>query len=304
MDGRFSCARYDQHMPRHITTIAILAYVIALTATASPPQPKRPANSKSSPINEAIAFLAEEARKLKHDQQLPPTIASFATRFNRQIPVPDLQEALSKPADADAFTDAYIRWQLTSCNPPMPVMDDEQFLKLLATLPALIDNPRATPELVERFKKADKAGSLARNEYIQLREASEELDRRAEIAEAVNGPAQSLRDWLAEKLGSTDPRRLQFMIERCAAEINTGWPCRAVKSQMTKAFKEAAADPALSPLQKQTLVEQTRKLAGLKRTAINHITFLADGSVNVTFTTPAITDADVQKWTKPLLATK
>jgi hypothetical protein len=112
----------------------------------------------------------------------------------------------------------------------------------------------------------------------------------------LNIPAEEYRDWIDNHLPKVGPRRTQWLVERCAATIQAGWPSRNVKSKMTKEFKAVATDGSISQPQRAMIAEQTRRLIGLKRTAINQIVFAPDGSVSVSMTIPAVDEDDVNKW--------
>ena len=284
-------------MRRHLSMrIAILAALASSVLTGA--QSTRPARSarQSSPIQNVIAQLIKEAQQSKRDQALLSSTADFAKRFMQQVPADDVITALLKPAHQDAFIDAYVRWQLTSFEPDLPKMDDKQFLKLMASAPPMVDNPRSDPDVVATFQNAEKSGRLAARELARLRDVNAELDRRTSIAQSLNAPAEGYRDWIADHLPKIGPRRTQWLIERCAATIQAGWPSRNVKAKMTKEFKAAAMDGSISLQQRDMIAEQARRLIGLKRLAINEVTFLTDGTVNVTMTTPAVDEDDVNKW--------
>ena len=89
---------------------------------------------------------------------------------------------------------------------------------------------------------------------------------------------------------------MQLLLERCAATINAGWSSREIKSQMTKAFKDAATDATLLPSHRAALADQTRRLIGMKRLLVNEVTFMADGSVQVSFSTAHVDKDDAERW--------
>jgi hypothetical protein len=273
----------------------MLLGMLASDAGAQTSRPARPAK-RQSPIQEAIKFLVEEAQQAKRDLKLPSNTADFAPRFDREISDHELIGALTQSLHDDSFIDAYIRWQLTSFDPDPPELDDRQFLKLMANAPAMVQNPRADEQVVALFQKAEQSGSLSHRELDRLRQAASELDRRTQIAQAMNLPAEGYRDWIASKLTDGGPRRLQWLIERCAGTITAGWPSRSIKAAMTKQFKAVANDNIFTPSQRQLIAEQLRRLIGLKRVSVNKITFLAGNTVQVTFSTTAVDEDDVEKW--------
>jgi len=283
---------------RPLLPLRIAVFTAVLCSALVNAQSTRPSHSarQSSPIQNALAQLIREAQQSRRDQQLLYTSADFAKRFMQEVPGEDVIAAILKPAHQDSFVDAYVRWQLTSFNPDLPKLDDSQFLKLMASAPPMIENPRADQDMVATFQQAEKADHIHDRELARLRSVSAELNRRTSIAQSLNAPAEGYRDWIADHLPKIGPRRTQWLIERCAATIQAGWPSRNIKAKMTKEFKAASTDGSISLPQRDMIARQARRLIGLKRTAINEITFPGDGSVNVTTTTPAIDEDDVNKW--------
>lgn len=287
----------------------ILVWALSVPAALlASPQTTKPAPASphhinhDPPIKQAINLLIEEARQAKRDQKLPSTAPDFAKRFTQKIENDDVLSALVQPAHKDSFIDAYIRWQLTSYSPVLPVLDDRQFLKLMANAPAMVANPRADDEIVKTFREAEHADHVSEPDRKRLRDGAAELDRRTHVAEALNAPALGYRDWVITQIekwpdSSRIGRRLQWLIERCAATITGGWPSRTIKAKVSKDFKSASGNTALAAAQRSMIADQAHRLIGLKRTAIDEITFLADGSLKVTFTTPAVDEDDVNKWT-------
>jgi len=232
---------------------------------------------------------------------LPESAPAFAKRFARDIPATDLLEAIARPTHADSFIDAYVRWQLTSFKPNLSGLDDQQLVKLLANAPAMIMNPRADAETVATCKKIDSSSRLNDREIAALRVDAAGLDRRAAIAETLNAPAEGYRDWIASAVDSSPApdrkaRELQCLIERCAAIIKAGWPSRSVKTKLTKEFRAAGLNRAITAGQRQAIADQVRRLVGMNRTAVNDISFMAGGAVEITFTTSAVDQDDVDRW--------
>lgn len=287
-------------MLRRVAVTCLIMVALAWPIESDSQTGRRGKAKASRVMAQAIAALTAEAEQLKREEKPPSNVADFAQRFNKEIAAEDVLAVIVKPAHADAFTDAYIRWQLTAYKPNMAGLEDAQFVKMLSTMPALLANPRAEAGLIEVFKKVDKSGPLAGPELARVRQISDDLERRTALVEAFNGPANLFRDWVLSQCGETGPRRLQCLIERAAATITAGWPSREIKSTIGKAFKSAAGDLTLTDQHKQIIAEQSRKLAGLKSSTIDHITFLKDGTVNATFTSPAISKNDVEKWVKSL----
>lgn len=261
------------------------------------PRPAAP-TKKGAALKDAISLLIDEAREIQRDQRLPKTTPDFVSRFDREIPSDEMVKAIITPCHKDRFIDAYVRWQLTSFNPDLPPLSDQQMLGMMAGAPPMLDNPRASADMISLFEKSEQVKKPLANESQRLRDAVNDLDYRSKSAEEMNVPADGWRDWIAGKLSAKGPRRLQWLIERAAATASAGWAVRSVKMKMTKEFKLAGSESldAFTQHDRDRVAEQARRLIGLHRRAVNQITFLADGSINVSFSSNAIDKEDVDKW--------
>ena len=277
-----------------------LAPVVLALLSATSPQSTRP--SHEAHIKRAITQLIDEARAAAKEDAFIRFSPDFAKRFDGEIANDELIAAISRPAHKEPFIDGYVRWQLTSFDPSWPALDDATVLKLMAATPKLLENPRAEPAAVEAFKRADGQSQLSSIEVRRLNELADDLTKRSDSIKSFNTPAEGFRDWVRSKIESADlpASELLWLIERCHATISAGWPSRSIKAQMTKAFREAGLNRDITPEQRGAVAEQARKLIGLKRTTINEITFMDNGSVNVSFSTYAVDEDDVNSWI-PLL---
>jgi hypothetical protein len=269
-------------------------------AVAAAPQSTRPSrtSSREPTIKQAIAELIDEARAVAKEERLDIRSPDFAKRFDGEVPNDDLIAALSKPAHKEPFIDAYVRWQLTSFDPSWTALDETVALKLMAATPKMLENPRADSSVVDTFKSVDNNSQLSPAELRRLRVLADELAQRTATMTSFNTPAEGYRDWVQGKIeeSASHAAALLWLIERCHATISAAWPSRSLKARMTKDFKAAGLDRDITPQQRQLIAEQARKLIDLKRTAINEITFMDNGSVNVTFSTYAVDEEDVEKW--------
>jgi hypothetical protein len=291
---------YDLAMRRRGLTafVELLMIVALLDGRVVCCQSTRPAPfpQKSEALKAALNQLEAEAREIIKSQRISLESPDFKSRSDQEIERPALLDAVTRPQHRDPFIDAYIRWQLTSFNPELPDdLDDRGFERLMQQAPAMIANPRADEGLVALFAQVEKQRP-SDTETKRLRDTAAELDRRTDVAASFNRPAEQWREWLKSRFEGNTARQLHLNMERAAATIRAGWPSREVKAALTKSFKSAAADSALTDLDRRALAAHARTLIGLKRRSINEITFAADGSVSVTFSNAAISKNDVSKW--------
>jgi hypothetical protein len=278
---------------------ALAVWMLVATAAPSPGDRavrERRSKEAEQPIERATAALVKEAVEVRQAGRLRSDAADFKARSAETIPVPELQAALVARVHRDPFIDAYVRWQLTSFDPPLPEMDDPQFGELIDDAPRMAPNPRAAEEIVAMFEQADDAGVLEARDLARLTEASAELDRRTAAAEAMNRPAAAWRDWVDLKLGETGPRRLHWLLERCGATIEAGWSTRAIKTRLTREFNRAAGDRSITERDSARLAAHAQQLAGRSKRFVKEITLLAGGEVDASFSTAAVDKADVQAW--------
>jgi hypothetical protein len=280
---------------------ALIAAMVVLGAQRAAAQTTRPGRDKPA-IQRAIEQLTAEAVQAKKDLRLPVLEPDFAARFAEKGALDDTSvlDALTRPASKDVFIDAYIRWQLTSVNPPLPEMTDQQFLKLMNNAPRLLDNPRAEPDTVAAFEKAEAAPRLGERDLQRVRESFNTMTDRAGVIERLNLPALEWRKWIDNQLPARGPRKLQWLIERCYSTISAGWEARDAKGDLTRACRDigkSAGDLGLSPQQKQMIGEQLQRIEGIRRRIIEDVAFLAGDRVDVTFSNVYVSENDVKKWT-------
>ena len=270
---------------------------LAVLAGSGRPAPQEPS---AAALAEAIKILIDEAKQAKHDQQLPRATADFAGGFGREIPPEMLARRMARRAHADGFVDAYVRWQLTSFDPALPEFNDQQFADFMDNLPALVQNPRADPQIIDTLEQLAASAVLPARRLQQLQEDVAELDRRTTITAQFNEPAISFAQWVQRKLGETGPRPRQWLLARCAATIGAGWSTRSIKTRMTRNFTASLDDKSFTSDHRRLVVQQAQQLVGFKRRFVNEVTFLANGSVRVTFSTSGVNRDDVKRWSDRL----
>lgn len=289
-------------MRRMRVALGIIAILLVACGAAAAAQQESRRGDEITPLKLAINELVAEAQQLKRERKPPAEAPDFNTRFDPPLAHEDVLAALARPVHDDIFIDAYVRWQLTSFDPAWIPLEDSQFAALVRSAPRLIENPRAKAETIALFENAAESRLLTPADLSRLRDLAAALDRDTELAEQFNVPALGYREWVQRKLDESrsGPQRLLWLIERCVATINAGWPPRNIKSRITRSFRTAAADATLMTYERQRIADEARTLIGLKRRAINQITFPSDNTVKVTFSNAKLDDDDVEKWIESL----
>jgi hypothetical protein len=289
----------------HVWVIALLL----AHCTQSFAQTTRPTGGgrrEKPAIQRAIDLLIAEGEQSRKGEKLVRVEADFAATFKEEIPEDALLKALTQPVHAQAFIDAYVRWQLTSFNPVLPVLDDRQFARLMAATPELLANPCAREETIAAFEKGESAANLTAREIERARETWSELNRQRQVIETLNTPALQWRQWIDNQLPARGPRKIQWNIERVASTIAGGWDTRDAKGDLTRAAKDlgqSVGDLALTPPQTNMVCEQIQRLRGLKRRMIEDVAFLANGRLDVTFANLYVSENDIEKWVEALRGT-
>ena len=282
---------------------AIVALIVlGLTATAASAQASRPGREKPA-IQRAIDLLIEEGEQARKDHRLAHDQADFASRFKDEIPADAVLKALTRRVHRTIFTDAYVRWQLTSFNPPLPALDDRQFLKLMADAPGLMGNPCADDKTVAAFEFAESAAEIKERDLEKMRTTWSELAHQREVIETLNGPALAWRAWIDNQLPPRGPRKVQWLIERVATTVSAGWDARDAKgdlTRMTRDLGKSVGELALTPPQTQMVCEQIQRMKDLQRRMIEDVAFLANGRVDVSFFNLYVSDNDIERWIEAL----
>lgn len=252
---------------------------------------------RHAPLEAAIRELASEAEQLTASSQPPPEQPNFASRYaGDPIPLAELQRAIISRTHADAFTDAYIRWQLTTLLTDWPALDEKSFRTLLFNAPPLLDNPYANRETITFFEQAAAAGPLIPAHLARVQEAARRLESMRSLVEAFNGPAHAFRAWMLDQLAYNTTQQLAWRIENCSAAIDAGWSSRTAKTRLTRAFAGAASDPTVTLQDRRFIQELLAMMIGHHRRFISTITFLADNSIAISYSTSGVTKQDVDRW--------
>lgn len=281
-----------------IFCVGIVLATVAAGATTAPSSTSAPT---SDAINRIVAELVVEAENLALRQAPPPLAPDFAQRCKTRPAIAEIVAALSSRQHADPFIDAYIRWQLTSFEPPLPAWSDSDFFSLMNSAPAMIANPRGDADLIELLALAEGSMTLETAIVDRLRTLLEDLDLRELIAEQMNRPALAWRDWIARHLNKDGVRPRQWLAERCSAMLAAGWPVRSLKFDMTRSFDRAGKDPAITYSQRLMLAEQLEQLRGRERRLVTRVIFAPDGTIIGRYARTGVSDEELGEW-KQLLA--
>lgn len=251
-------------------------------------------------VDRALIALADEALAAKSAIRFEHPQPDFRTRFGSDITPADLATIIVQRQHDDPFIDAYIRWQLTSFDPPLPEMDDATFLRMLDATPAMVENPKAALDALDTAAQLDRAGRLTAAQTLKLRAYVESLNERTMMAEEMNRPALEWRLWMAEKLGEAGARPRLWRVEGLAATIMAGWPVSDLKGDISRDFTRSVDDDTFTPEQRQSVILQLSRLIGPGRRIFDDVTYFADGSVEVKMRTSSVDRDDVENWRRRL----
>jgi len=292
------------------TVILALASTIALISMHDPPMPQhgsatldthsppRHTPAQKRELRNVIRELTSEARDRRTRGLTDDAAPDFAARHDGDLSIQLIQEALLTSQHRDPFIDAYIRWQLLSYEPPFPELDDRAYLRLLRELPALIENPRGDPSFLNLIERAEQMDAIPPDDFERLRQLDAQSIEHMAIAESLNRPALALRDWVRDGVADSTVRTIQLMIEECAAQVDGAWLPATVKGNLTRAFTIAASE--LTVAEKRLLADHAHGLVGRERRFVKAVTFFADRSINVSYSRPAVSQRDYDRWMQRL----
>ncbi len=281
--------------------LRVFAPVFTLALGLAAPPASRPDDDKPKPGNlaQCIHKLSDEAEKSRSDGALVRNAADFAKSFGDPPPQPALLDKILRRIDRDAFTDAYVRWQLTSFDPPAFTMTDLAFERLVETLPAFIEHPRAQASLVDAMQKAAAVGALNDRQQAEVNDRLNALATQTSRAIALNVPSHEFRTWLEKRFEAEPHRRLRLMIERAATQAEAGWPVDEIKADIDAAMTKAARQREFTLEQRQNLIRAA--MARLVKARLYVASAgVAENALAVNYATTGLFDFDVQRWERML----
>ncbi len=246
-------------------------------------------------LPEAINRLTEEAEQAREQQRLPRARANFSAEVDLGVPLVVLGRKLTRPLHHQPFVDAYVRWQLTSFDPPLPSMDGRRLERFLSGLPPLLDNPRAEESLIASLNAAVGAGSLSERDQAAMGRRLDELAERASRVRRFNQPAMAFRKWIQRKLPETGVLPLEAGLERCRALVEAGWSVDRDKARLEAIFEASARDRSFTDQQRRQVAERAQQLAGRQRLYVASAR-LRNGALAVDYGNAAVYDFDVNRW--------
>lgn len=274
---------------------------LLLVTTVACGQLRRGEAKPPQSLRDIVLLLKDEARAAWETGEISRAEADIASEHAIEIESEALARELTRRVDRDGFIDAYVRWQLLSYGPDLASFDNRVFLRLLQTAPAMVPNPMAEAKAVNQFDQLNGAGPRSARELERIRQAEAELHQAADRAGQLNRPAMEFFGLVTERLGEDGLRPRQWLIARCAATIEAGWSTRDVKGDLTESLTSLGRDDVTPIADRQRLARQIEMLAGREHRMIRTITYMGDGSVNVTFSRAFVEKSDVNKWIERLM---
>src|SRR6185503_18411879 len=200
------------------------------------------------------------------DGRMARAQADFSRDGSKAIVAPRLAQHLARRQDDASFVDAYIRWQLTGfAGASLPDLSDRQFDSFLASLPAMIENPRADRDLLDALSQGVKAGTLRPAAEEAVNKRLNDLAAAAANADAFNTPAIAFREWIIKQCQNDTPRRLVAMLEGVAARVQAGRPAEDAKQAFQAALEASARDREFTQQQRAAVIDRIRLSLGKKR---------------------------------------
>ncbi|MHC4990893.1 MAG: hypothetical protein ACYTGC_07920, partial [Planctomycetota bacterium] len=282
---------------RHCMATVLMGLMAAACAgRAQPPDATSPTTPPPANVIDVLRQqLREEARSLQMSLKPPARKPDIATRFEPEVPPTSVVAMLCERNDADGFADGYVRWQLTSFDPDLDGVTDEQFAALLRTAPPLLDNPRAGRRYLRFMRHMNDVEALPPGDVELVETRLADVSREAALVESFRFIGEGLRGWVDRKLERDPGRRLVWRVEWCAASLRAGWPvderARAIDELMT-----AEAIGGIDAARRGQFVERIRRLATVERTVVTGVTIEPDRTVTVELEPVTLAPERVERW--------
>ena len=257
------------------------------------------ASAAQASVPEVIGRLVREAEAVQRGERDARRRPDFARSYGEPLPLHRVARALGRSHHRDPFIDAYVRWQLTGFDPPLPD-DDRAFERLLASLPALVPNPMADRGLIDDLTRISREAALSPAQLATLEERLKEIGTAAKAARDKTRPAVGLRVWIATRTGERGARAIQTRLERCRALIQAGWNPEATKTDIEKCCARSADDAAFARADRERVAAQAATLAGTRRPFIASAQIIGD-RLSIRFEDAAVYDFDTRRWARTIL---
>lgn len=286
-------------MNRSLCVACLFALAVATFAEPPPPEDSRD-RSPTAVLAHCIKLLSTEAEESKTDGALARNAPTFVKDSGESLPSQLVLDRIAQRIDNDAFTDAYVRWQLTGFDIPDFAITDLAFDRLLRTLPAFMSSPRADAALIESLNRATQIGRLTPRQQEEANAKLNDLATKYSAAQTLNTLALEFRKWLIERLETSGPdRAILVAMERAASLAAAGWPNEDAKRQVDAMLQKAARTREFTAEQRREVIQRAGKLITTGRM------FVASAGVSgealaVEYATTGIFDFDVRRWEKLL----
>lgn len=264
-------------------------------ATPAPAGEPDPPPSPAAAFDRLMALLTSEAEQFADTGTLPRAHPSIASEFPHELPETRVVQAIIEPQHREPLIDAYIRWQLTSFDPPLPELRERRFAKLLDDLSPLTVNPRADDQLIAMLNRALEAGELIERDQQQINDVLNAMDEQVSKRRTLNTPALELRDWLDQQYEGEGAERILIAFERCKALADAGWPIGPAGAQAERRCTDAARDRAFTDDDRRVVTRAAGRIIGARRVYVQSAR-IRQNRLEVNFAETAIYDFDVRRW--------
>ncbi len=275
-----------------LSTITHSSIALSQQPTARPMTP-------TVQMQTVLRQLRKDAIAIEKKRQDMPKEANFAREATVIPPLELIAQNISRTQDRKPFIDAYIRWQLTSFDPPLPEMSKSRQQALLSQLPALNPNPLANPVVLQRINELLQIPILNENEQAQVIQEYTKMSEARLAANERNIPAKGLRMWLIKSYPPASRSGIEARVELVAALVTTGWNAKGAKNLLASSCEMAGQQASLTPAEQQALARLLSKLIGLGTTAIQSLR-TGDFTLQVEFHSSMVQDYEVRQWTRML----
>lgn len=293
-------------LPRFTMALLLLCFLQGAARLQPPDSPPAP-ESELARFNRAVRVLTEEARAALDTGEFPRREADFAASFEGTLDAVVLARRLPRAVDRDPVIDAYVRWQLTSFRPDFNVLSEREFERLLASLPALPEHPRADRALLETLNRAVRLSNERQGGLLTEREADtlggmlEANTARVGSATARARPGLELRMAIERAAGELGPRAHLVRLERLGAMVSAGWDVESEKRRVNDRFTAGANDATLVEADRQRIISIARRLIGQRRGYLRFAR-IVERRVEFEANESAVYDFEVNGWARALSA--
>ena len=92
----------------------------------------------------------------------------------------------------------------------------------------------------------------------------------------------------------------EYLLARCAATVHGSWSTSSIKTSITRNYTASLDEKSLTTDHRRLIVQQAQRLVGSKGRFVRDVTFLANRTVRVTFSSSGVDRDDVKRWSDRL----